>query len=95
MGYVRHRMLVHLTAFLIGALYLSWTLLGLCVLAHHFISPAQTAQIRGNVDIDELRIQQDTEKISAFSRTVRILTMQSSFFSGLWYLAGMGIGSFF
>ena len=95
MGYVRHRMLVHLTAFLIGALYLSWTLLGLCVLAHHFISPAQAAQIRGNVDMDELRIQQDTEEILAFSRTVMICTVHGSFFSGLWYLAGMGIGSFF
>ena len=91
MGYLKHRIAVHFIAFLIGLLSFSWMFLGLVVLGHYFISPAQAAQISGDVDIDRFREDEDFEGAMAFSRTVNILTIQSTVFSGLWYLAGLGI----
>ena len=93
--YIRYRLLVHLAAFLIGVFSFSWMLLGLCAFAHHFISPAQTTYIKGDVDIDEFGAAIDEDALLAFARTVRILTIQSSLFSGLSYLVGMGIGYLF
>ena len=93
MYYAKHRLIIHAVAFLLGIFYLHWSFLGLCVLGHHFYSPAQAALIRGVHDIDDLK--GDLEGLAALSRTVKILTLQSSLFSGLWYLVGLGLGFLF
>jgi len=92
-GYVKFRWLAHAAAFFIGLLGFSWALLSLCVLAQYFISPAQAAQIRGINDIDDFSKNDNREGALAFARTVRALTVQSSVFSGIWYLLGLGIKS--
>ena len=95
MGYIKHRFLIHIAALLIGLFSFSWMFLALILAAHYFISPAQAAQIKGNVDIEKYKKEGDTEGALSFFRTVMILTFQSSIFSGLWYLAGMGVAKLF
>ena len=89
------RSLIHASAFLIGLLAFNWTLLGLCIFAHYLVSPAQVAQMNRVKDIEDFKRNQDHEGASAFARTMNILTLQSSLFSGLWYLVGLGLGSLF
>ena len=93
MYYVKYRLMIHAVAFLLGIFYLNWLLLGVCIFGHHFLSPAQAALIKGVNDIDDLK--GDLEEAAALSRTVNILTLQSSLFSGLWYLVGLGVGILF
>ena len=45
--------------------------------------------------IDDFKRNEDREGALAFSRTVNILTFQGSIFSGVWYLAGLGLGQLF
>ena len=95
MYYVKYRWMIHAVAFLLGAFYFHWSLLGLLIFAHYFISPAQAAQIKRVHDIDDFKRNEDREGLEAFARTVKILTLQSSVISGLWYLLGLGVGSLF
>ena len=93
MYYMKHRLMIHAVAFLLGVFVFHWSLLGLLIFAHHFFSPAQVAQIKRVHDIDDFKKNGDREGLEAFARTVNILTFQSSFLSGLWYLLGLGLGS--
>lgn len=83
------RFVIHLSAFFLGALSLSWTLLGICVFFHYFISPALAAKVYG--DFDEM----DTDQAESVQRFVLITTLQNSAFSILLYLVGLGLGSLF
>jgi hypothetical protein len=94
MGYGKLKLYVHLGAFLIGAFSLSWMFVGLCAVAHHFMSPAIAASIQ-KADYDEMLEQEDLEGMARLARTVRILTLQGTAFSVLWYLVGLGLGSLF
>lgn len=95
MAYVKYRWLIHVAAFLSGIIYVHWSLIALCLFAHYFISPAQAAQIQRINDIDDFKRNGDHEGLLAFSRIVNVLTFQSSVFSGVWYLVGLGLGYLF
>ena len=67
---------------------------GLCAVAHHFMPPAIAASIQ-KADYDEMLEQEDFEGIARLARIVRILTLQGTAFSVLWYLVGLGLSSLF
>jgi hypothetical protein len=94
MGYSKQRLYIHLGAFFIGVFSFSWMLLGLCLIAHYFISPAVAYQIT-KTDPDEIFNSKDTETAWRINNTVRILTIQSSVFSTIIYFIGLGISFLF
>lgn len=85
MGYGKYRMLVHIGAFALGLLSLSWMLLGLCVSAHYFISPAVAARMGQDLET------RDKESALRTLRIVMFLTLHSSLFSLFWYFFGVGV----
>ena len=95
MAHVKFRLTIHAIAFLLGAFQFHWSLMGPCIFAHHFLSPAQAAEIERIDDIDELRTNGSDEQILMFARHVRIMTLHSSIISGVWYLVGLGLGYLF
>lgn len=90
MGYTKQRASIHIGAFLIGIFSLSWIFLSICIVAHYFISPAVAYQIT-RTDPDKIFEEKDTETAMRVSRTVRMLTINSSLFSAVIYLFGWGI----
>lgn len=77
----------HVFAFYIGLTSMSWTFLGLCVGVHYLVAPSIASNFFGDVD------STDKDGFMAYHGAVVRLTIIGSLISGLWYLAGLGVGT--